>query len=152
MAMPGLVLALAGPGPDGFIVRCVPLGQADQEPADLWERVADHARVAGAGPFYGLGPAGGEPGQGEHGQGDVGVPGPPGADLVVIQPGLALSPLEALFDMPRDQGSDRLLLSRPGTGTGQKAMSQPADSRPASNECVPGAVVRDHAGWFSAAK
>lgn len=41
-------------------------------------------------PFYGLGPAGGEPGQGEHGQGYVRVPGPPGADLVVIEPGLTL--------------------------------------------------------------
>ncbi len=28
--------------------------------------------------------------QGEHGQGDVGMPGAPGPDLVVIQPGLAL--------------------------------------------------------------
>jgi hypothetical protein len=47
--------------------------------------------VAGAGPpFFRLGIAGGEPGQGEHGQGDVGVPGPPGTDLVVIEPGLAL--------------------------------------------------------------
>ena len=34
-------------------------------------------------PFFGLGPAGGQPGQGEHGQGDVGMPGPPGADLVL---------------------------------------------------------------------
>ena len=51
-------------------------------------------------PFYRGGPAGREPGQGEHGQGDVGVPGPPGADLVVIQPGLALSLLETLFNPP----------------------------------------------------
>jgi|SRR5450755_744109 hypothetical protein len=48
-----------------------------------------------------------EPGQGEHGQGDVGVPGTPGADLVVVQPGLALGLLEALLDVPaaaRDRG------------------------------------------------
>jgi hypothetical protein len=30
------------------MVRYGPLDQADQEPADLRERVADHARVAGA--------------------------------------------------------------------------------------------------------
>jgi hypothetical protein len=55
MALPGLVLASpapAGPGPDRFMVRCVPLDQADQEPADLRERAAGHARVAGAGPLF----------------------------------------------------------------------------------------------------
>jgi hypothetical protein len=72
-------------------------------------------------PFYGLGPAGGEPGQGEHGQGDAGVPGPPGADLVVIQPGLALSLLEALFAPPpgldRDPGPVKFPRTvRPGPG------------------------------------
>ena len=58
-------------------------------------------------PFLGLGPAGRQPGQGKHGQGDVGIPGPPGADLVVIQPGLVFRLLEALLDMPpaaRDPG------------------------------------------------
>lgn len=48
-------------------------------------------------PFYRLGPAGRQPGQGEHGQGDVGVPGQPGPDLVVIQPGLALGLMETLL-------------------------------------------------------
>jgi hypothetical protein len=50
--------------------------------------------------FFGLGPASREPGQGEHGQRDVGVPGPPGTDLVVIQPGLALGLLDALLSRP----------------------------------------------------
>ncbi len=52
--------------------------------------------------FWGLGPAGREPGQDEHGQADVGVPGSPGADLVVIQPGLSLGLLEALLNRHRD--------------------------------------------------
>jgi hypothetical protein len=30
----------------------------------------------------------------------VGVPGPPGADLVVVEPGFALGLLEALFNRP----------------------------------------------------
>jgi hypothetical protein len=51
-------------------------------------------------PFFGLGPAGGQPGQGEHGQGDVGVPGPPAADLVLIEPGLVFGLLEVLFSRP----------------------------------------------------
>jgi hypothetical protein len=34
------------------MVRCVPLDQADQEPADLRERAADRARVAGADPLF----------------------------------------------------------------------------------------------------
>jgi len=42
----------------------------------------------------------GEPGQGEHGQGDVAVPGPVEADLVVVQAGLVLPGLEALLDRP----------------------------------------------------
>jgi hypothetical protein len=50
--------------------------------------------------FFCLGLAGGEPGQGEHGQGDVGVPGPPGADLVLVEPRLALRLLDAFLDMP----------------------------------------------------
>jgi hypothetical protein len=36
---------------------------------------------------------GGEVGGGEHGQGDVGVPGPVAADLVVIEPGQAFGGL-----------------------------------------------------------
>jgi len=55
-------------------------------------------------PFYRHGPAGRQPGQGEHGQGDVGIPGPPGADLVVIQPGLTLGLLEAFLYMPAAPG------------------------------------------------
>ena len=46
------------------------------------------------------GAGGGEVGQGEHREGDVGVPGPPGADLVVVQAGFVLRGLEALLDRP----------------------------------------------------
>jgi len=33
-------------------------------------------------------------------KGDVGIPGAPGADLVLVEPGLALGLLQAFFDMP----------------------------------------------------
>ena len=51
LAQPGLVLASpapAGPGPDALGVGRTGLDQADQQAADLRERVADHAWVAGA--------------------------------------------------------------------------------------------------------
>jgi hypothetical protein len=48
-----------------------------------------------------VGAGGGEVGECEHGQGDVGVPGSPGADLVMVQAGLVLRGLEALLDRPR---------------------------------------------------
>lgn len=41
---------------------------------------------------------------GEHRQGDVGVPGSPGADLVVVQAGFVLGLLEAFFDAPACSG------------------------------------------------
>ena len=46
----------------------------------------------------------GQSGQGEHGQGDVGVPAPVAADLVVIQTGLVLGLLEAFLDVPARPG------------------------------------------------
>jgi len=46
----------------------------------------------------------GQSGQGEHGQGDVGVPGPVAADLVVVQTGLVLGLLEAFLDVPARPG------------------------------------------------
>jgi hypothetical protein len=46
----------------------------------------------------------GEVGQREHREGDVGIPRPPGPDLVVIQPGLVLRGLEALLDRPPRPG------------------------------------------------
>jgi hypothetical protein len=49
-------------------------------------------------------PGDSEPGQGERRQGEVGVPGRPGADLVVVQPGLALGLLEAFLDAPAAAG------------------------------------------------
>jgi len=51
MAELGLVLASsapAGPGPDAFGVGYAGLDQAVQQAADLRERAADHAWVAGA--------------------------------------------------------------------------------------------------------
>ena len=42
--------------------------------------------------------------QGEHGQGGPPVPGPPAADLVLIQPGQALASLEVLLGDPPDSG------------------------------------------------
>jgi hypothetical protein len=41
---------------------------------------------------------------GEHRQGDVGIPGAPGPDLVVIQPGFVLGLLETLLDAPPGPG------------------------------------------------
>ena len=55
VAQPGLVLASsapAGPAPDTLGVGWAGLDQADQQAADLRQRVADHARVAGADPFF----------------------------------------------------------------------------------------------------
>lgn len=55
MAQPGLVLASpapAGPAPDALGVGCAGLDQADQQATDLRERVADHARAAGADPLF----------------------------------------------------------------------------------------------------
>jgi hypothetical protein len=42
----------------------------------------------------------GEPGEGEHGEGDVPVPGRVEPDLVVVEAGLVLAGLEALFHAP----------------------------------------------------
>lgn len=55
-------------------------------------------------PFCGKGFGGGEPGVGGHGEGDVGVPGPPVADLVVVEAGFLLGPLEAFLDGPAAAG------------------------------------------------
>src|ERR1700759_3391452 len=55
VADPGLVLASsapAGPGPDAPGVGGVPLDQADQQPADLRQGVADHAGIAGTDPLF----------------------------------------------------------------------------------------------------
>jgi len=55
VALPGLVLpspAPPGPAPDPLGVGCAGLDQADQQAADLRERVADHARVTGADPLF----------------------------------------------------------------------------------------------------
>ena len=55
VAHPGLVLASPappGPGPDAPGIGCAGLDQADQQAADLRERVADHARVTGADPLF----------------------------------------------------------------------------------------------------
>ena len=55
VAYPGLVLASSapvGPGPDAPRVGRVPLHQADQQPADLGQGVADHARISGTDPFF----------------------------------------------------------------------------------------------------
>jgi len=55
VALPGLVLpspAPPGPAPDPLKVGCAGLDQADQQAADLRERVADHARVTGADPLF----------------------------------------------------------------------------------------------------
>ncbi len=90
------------------------MDQADQQPTDLGQGVADHARVAGADPFLLPGRAGHGPGQGEHGQGDVGLPGLPAADLVVIQPGLALGIVGSMvFQRMRD------VPDYPGPGGGE---------------------------------
>ncbi len=46
----------------------------------------------------------GEPGVGQHRQGDVGIPRPPRADLVVIQPGFVVGLLETFLDTPAGAG------------------------------------------------
>jgi Aldehyde dehydrogenase family len=94
MAQPGLVLASpppAGPGPDASGIGYAGLDQADQQPADLRQRVADHTGIAGADPFFtawGLLAAS---------QASASVDkviwayqAPPGADLILVEPGLAL--------------------------------------------------------------
>lgn len=80
----------AGPGPNASGVGRTGLDQADKQPADLRERVADHVRVAGADGPFSPGLAGGEPGQCEHEQGDGGIPWPartvPGTDRARPRP------------------------------------------------------------------
>jgi hypothetical protein len=44
----------------------------------------------------------------------VGVPGPPGADLVVVEPGFVLRGLEALLDGPAGAGDPDQLAQRGG--------------------------------------
>ena len=59
----------------------------------------------------------GEPGEGEHGQGDVGVPGPLGADLVLVQAGLVLGLLEAFLDPPARPGDRASSVQRGAAGS-----------------------------------
>jgi hypothetical protein len=47
----------------------------------------------------------GQEGQGQHGEGDVSVPGGPGADLILVEPDLALGRLEAGLDGPPGSGN-----------------------------------------------
>ena len=61
---------------------------------------------------------GGEVGGGEHGQGDVGVPGPVVADLVLVEPGLVLGRLEAFLDRPPGPGDPDQLPQRGRGGSG----------------------------------
>jgi hypothetical protein len=65
-----------------------------------------------------VGAGDGEPAGGEHGQGDVGVPGSPAADLVVVEPGFVLGGLEAFLDSPAGPGDPDQLAQRGGGGTG----------------------------------
>src|SRR3954451_14176314 len=58
------------------------------------------ARSSGADPPDGRRADHGEVGVGQHGQGHVAVPARPGADLVLVQPHLALRGLEAGLDRP----------------------------------------------------
>ena len=67
-----------------------------------------------------------EEGVGEHRQGDPAVPGPPAADLVLVQTDKALAGLEALFDSPAasgdpDQDGQRDGAGRPAAVIGQLA-------------------------------
>lgn len=66
-------------------------------------------------PLCGNGFRGGEVGQCEHRQGDVGVPGPIVADLVVVEPGLVLGLLERFLYMPAGSGGPGQV-DRPGRG------------------------------------
>src|SRR5690242_5573361 len=60
VALTGLVLASSapsGPAPHAPRVRRAGVDQANQQAADLGQRVPDHARVAGADPLFRPGPA-----------------------------------------------------------------------------------------------
>src|SRR3954466_15704748 len=62
----------------------------------------------------------GQIGQGEHRQGDVSVPTGPGADLVLVEPDLALGRLEALLSGPaRPRHSHEIGQRRSGRGRGE---------------------------------
>jgi hypothetical protein len=79
-------------------------GENSEEPADLVGDSGISRRVRWEIPLFvpGLfaGTGGGEIGRGEHRKGDVGVPGPPGSDLVVVESGFVFRGLEALLDRP----------------------------------------------------
>ena len=62
----------------------------------------------------------GQVGVRQHGKGDVPVPGVVAADLAVVEPGLVLGCLEALFDGPPVSGyPDQFLVGRVGRGAEQ---------------------------------
>jgi hypothetical protein len=73
-------------------------------------RKAISLRVSGTSPAAGvrivLGRGGdGEESQREHGQGDPPVPGGPGTDLVLVEPGQAFAGLEVLLRGPPPAGN-----------------------------------------------
>src|SRR5688572_30810034 len=62
----------------------------------------------------------GQVGQSEHRQGDVSMPAGPGADLVLVEPDLALGRLEALLDGPaRARHPHEIRQRRPRRGRGE---------------------------------
>jgi hypothetical protein len=74
-------------------------GQGGEEPGDLGPGERDLSWWRGpAGAFGGSGD--GEECQRERGEGDPAVPGGPGADLVLVESGQALSGLEVLLNQP----------------------------------------------------
>jgi hypothetical protein len=92
-----------------------------------------------------------EQGQGQHREGDPPVPGGPGADLVLVQPGQALACLEILLSGPPPSGDPdvpgkRDVPRRPAPVPGQLAgLAVAADQQPvpwaAGPDGDPGPVV-----------